>query len=89
MTPPLSFVILGLWVPWMIYWLISASKVKETVRTESLASRAAHIVPLVVAGILVMSRTRPWGFLYDRMLPDNLVTFWTGAAILAAGLART
>jgi len=87
MTPPLSFVILGLWVPWMIYWLISASKVKETVRTESLASRAAHIVPLVVAGALVMSRPRPWGFLYDRMLPDSLVTFWIGAAILAAGLA--
>ena len=87
MRPPLSFVIIGLWVAWMIYWWVSASKVKTTVRSESLASRAAHIVPLVAAGILVMLSTRPWGFLFDRMLPLSLVTFWIGAAILATGLA--
>jgi len=89
MRPPLSFVIIGLWVAWMVYWFISSLKVKATVRTESIASRAAHIVPLVVAGIVVMSRTRPWGVLFDPMLPESLVTFWTGAAILAAGLAFT
>jgi len=34
MTPPLSFVIPGLWAAWMIYWGVSASKVKATVRSE-------------------------------------------------------
>lgn len=77
----------GLWVAWMIYWWVSASKVKATVRSESLASRAAHIVPLVAAGIVLGLRNRPWGFLFDRMWPESLVMFWIGAATLAAGLA--
>ena len=89
MRPPLSFVIIGLWVAWMVYWWVSASKVKATARSESLASRAAHIVPLLLAGILVMFPTRPLGFLFDRMLPESLATFWIGAVILAAGLAFT
>jgi protein-S-isoprenylcysteine O-methyltransferase Ste14 len=87
MRPPYSLVIIGLWIAWMIYWWISASKVKTTVRTESLASRAAHMVPLLVAGTLVMIPNLPAGWLFDRMLPWDLFIFWLGAAILAAGLA--
>src|ERR1700733_4144626 len=66
----------ALWVAWLIYWRISASGVKAVQRRESPASRAAHIVPLVVAGVLLA-----------RFLPRSYTTYWSGAALVVLGLA--
>jgi protein-S-isoprenylcysteine O-methyltransferase Ste14 len=87
MRMPYSLVVIGLWIAWAIYWSISASRVKATARRESFASRATYDVLIVIAGILVMLPPLPGGFLFDRMLPQSLVTFWIGAAVVAAGLA--
>jgi protein-S-isoprenylcysteine O-methyltransferase Ste14 len=78
----------ALWLAWLIYWRISATAVKAVQRRESPASRAAHIVPLVIAGVLLYMRDIPGGgVLFERFLPRSYTTYWSGAALVALGLA--
>jgi len=82
------YVIPFLWLACFVYWVLSAARVKTTAREESIASRAAHLVPMTVAIILLFApRSLPWGVLGERMFPDGPVTHWIGAAVVAAGLA--
>jgi len=77
----------GLWLVWIAYWRISAADVKPTQRHESPGSRAAHLLPLLVAGVLLWIRgDAEDGWLFRQLLAHSLTTFWTGAAIAAAGL---
>jgi hypothetical protein len=76
-----------LWLAWAAYWWLSASKVKTTIRAESAASRAAHLVPMGVAILLIMPIPLPPGLLSERMLPGGPTTHWIAAATTAAGLA--
>jgi hypothetical protein len=83
-----KYVIPFLWLAWAAYWLLSVSKVKATAREESIVSRAAHLVPMIVAILLLFTpRSLPWGFLGERMFPDGATTHWVAAAVVAAGLA--
>jgi len=83
-----KYVIPFLWLACAVYWLLSASKVKVTAREESIASRAAHLVPMTVAILLLFApRNLPWGVLGEQMFPDGPATHWIGAAVVAAGLA--
>jgi protein-S-isoprenylcysteine O-methyltransferase Ste14 len=78
----------ALWLAWLIYWRVSATDVKAVQRRESPASRAAHIVPLVIAGILLYMRDIPGGgVLFERFLPRSYATYWSGTALVALGLA--
>lgn len=76
-----------LWLTWAAYWWLSASKVKTTIRAESVASRVAHLVPVVVAILLIMPIPLPLGLLNDQMLPGGPTTHWIAAAVVVAGLA--
>jgi protein-S-isoprenylcysteine O-methyltransferase Ste14 len=76
----------ALWITWCVYWYIAAYNVKSTTREESFASRAGHIVPLVIAGYLLWARRLPDNFLGQTIFPRSAVLFFTGAAIVAAGL---
>ena len=78
----------ALWIAWFMYWRISASGVKAVQRRESPASRAAHIVPLVIAGVLLWMRDIPGGgILFQHFLPWGYATYWSGTALLVLGLA--
>jgi protein-S-isoprenylcysteine O-methyltransferase Ste14 len=78
----------GLWIAWFIYWRISAAGVKAVRRRESAASRAAHLLPLAIAGLLLwMPAMTGGGILFQPFMPHTLVTYWTGTALLALGLA--
>jgi protein-S-isoprenylcysteine O-methyltransferase Ste14 len=82
------YLVLSLWIAWLIYWRIAASAVKATQRRESPASRAAHIVPLVIAAVLLSMRPiAGGGWLFERFLARSQATFWAGTALLAVGLA--
>ena len=82
-----QYMIPFLWLACSAYWLVSASKVKTTAREELIASRAAHLVPMTVAILLLFApRSWPWGVLGERMFSDGPVTHWIGAAVVAAGL---
>ena len=81
------YLIPALWSVWGLYWLIAAADVKSVTRSESAASRAAHLLPLAVAAMLLASRWLPLPFLYAHFVEPSVFTFFLGAGIVGAGLA--
>jgi protein-S-isoprenylcysteine O-methyltransferase Ste14 len=80
----------ALWVVWFTFWMVSSRGNKEIARVESGRSRAMHLVPLITGCLLFASppqlfQRSPWLSLH--VLPWNAETYWTGVALLAAGLA--
>jgi protein-S-isoprenylcysteine O-methyltransferase Ste14 len=75
-----------LWVAWAIYWKAAAAGVKPASRTESQASRAAHLVPLAIAALLLWLPSLPAGWLCGRFLPSTPAILALGALVTAAGL---
>lgn len=82
----LSYLLGWVWMAWIVYWWISARNVKLTIRHESVGSRLAHIIPLVVAGWLIAAPKLPGDALSSRLLPATLIVYLIGTAITAAGL---
>jgi protein-S-isoprenylcysteine O-methyltransferase Ste14 len=82
----LSSLIPLMWILWGAYWLISARRQKTNARVESSGSRAAHIIPLVIAACLLFFDRLPGDFLGGRFLPATLTTYFSGVAIVALGL---
>jgi protein-S-isoprenylcysteine O-methyltransferase Ste14 len=78
-----------LWLAWFVYWIVMARAVKADRRQESPASRAGHLVPLVVAGLLLWLPTLPGGFLCGQVLPPTPTLYWIGVVVVAAGLGFT
>lgn len=78
-----------LWLLWLAYWFIAGRDVKVTQRHESLASRASHIVPLIVGVILLWSERLRLGFLSQNIFPPSQELYLAGVAVVAAGLAFT
>jgi protein-S-isoprenylcysteine O-methyltransferase Ste14 len=76
-----------LWFAWAVYWMVSSLRIKAAVRRESTASRLAHVIPLVVGGVLIGWRDMPWGALNLRLWPHSLLAYGIGLALLVAGLA--
>ncbi len=87
MQPVCKYLVPCLWFIWALYWLISASNVKPTVRVEDAGSRAAHVIPLAVAGILLASPNLPVPWLYARFVEPTPMTYFLGAVLAACGLA--
>jgi protein-S-isoprenylcysteine O-methyltransferase Ste14 len=81
-----SFALPALWLAWCIYWWVVARDVKPVIRREGVASRAGHILPLVVAVLLLVLPALPFGFLSARILPATRPVFFTGLALVVAGL---
>jgi protein-S-isoprenylcysteine O-methyltransferase Ste14 len=75
-----------MWLSWLAYWLISSRNVKTDVRHESASSRLSHIVPLLLAIVLLGAPSLPIPILGDRFLPLSAWPFRVGAALTAAGL---
>ncbi|HEY1724444.1 MAG TPA: isoprenylcysteine carboxylmethyltransferase family protein [Steroidobacteraceae bacterium] len=77
----------ALWIAWFIYWRMSAAGVKPIARVESPLSRAAHFVPLIVAGLLLwMRRIADGGVLFERFIARSFEAYWSGVALVVAGL---
>ena len=77
----------ALWLAWALYWLFGAFNTKVTQRREPLGSRLAYVLPLIVAAVLLGWRHLPWGPLLGmRLWPRSFALYWTGVALLAAGL---
>ena len=76
-----------LWLAWATYWLVSSVRIKAAVRRESTASRLAHIIPLLVGGVLIGWPDMPWDTLNLRLWPHSLTAYWIGVTLLIAGLA--
>jgi len=83
---PLALLIPVLWGAWCVYWMIASAFAKPVRRRESAASRAAHIVPLVLGVALLSSRRLAGPVLDARFLPPAPTWFWLGTTLVAIGL---
>lgn len=84
---PGTAVVLGLWGAWITYWYAASAGAKPNRLAEDRASRLSHAVPLAVAVLLLWLPSTRIGWLDQRFVPASAPTFWTGVAVLAAGLA--
>jgi protein-S-isoprenylcysteine O-methyltransferase Ste14 len=78
----------GLWIAWGLFWLVAARGVKRVARQESFASRAAHLGPLGIAGVLLAAPSVP-GWLGERWASATGNVYMVGVALVAAGLVFT
>jgi len=76
-----------LWLLWLTVWMVAAIRTKRVVRAESLGSRLSHIVPLCLGAALLTSSRFAGPLLAMRLYRQNELTFWSGAALVALGLA--
>jgi protein-S-isoprenylcysteine O-methyltransferase Ste14 len=83
-----ALLISGLWIAWGAYWLAASRGVKRVARRESVVSRAMHLVPLAIAGVLLAERSIP-GWLGERWIPDGFEIYAVGVALVTAGLLFT
>ncbi|HTI80448.1 MAG TPA: isoprenylcysteine carboxylmethyltransferase family protein [Acetobacteraceae bacterium] len=79
--------ITALWVAFGVFWLAAAVSGKATRRRETIGSRISHMLPLMLAVILLSSSQLAGRYLVILVLPHNLVTFWLGFALVLAGIA--
>jgi protein-S-isoprenylcysteine O-methyltransferase Ste14 len=75
-----------LWLGWGLYWIVAAARSKRTVRRESAGARLAHVIPLLIGGLLMAGRGVPWALLAARLWPRSLAAGWIGLILIAAGL---
>ena len=75
-----------MWLAWAVYWWALSKRVKATSRREPVGRRLLHIVPLVVAVVLLWVPRLPLPVLGEAFLPWSLPVYWFGAALTAAGL---
>ena len=80
----------GAWVVWLGVWVALSGRVKPVRRRESLPSRAAHLLPLVLAAFLLLytgfGSFAGLGVLERPVLPRAAWTAYTGTAVTVAGL---
>jgi protein-S-isoprenylcysteine O-methyltransferase Ste14 len=80
---------LGSWLAWLLYWVISAFSAKTTRRRESLGSRLSHVVPLLIGVALIVWPGVPSDRLSLPLLPHRPLIYAVGLALLVLGLAFT
>ena len=80
-----DWLIPGLWLLWGLYWWQASYGVKRAVRQESFLSRAAHFVPLIVAGVLLGLKSVP-GWLGERWIARSWELYEAGVALVVMGL---
>jgi len=80
--------VLGVWTAWALFWLLMSIGTKTTQRRESRRSRLAHLLPLLVGGLLIGAPSLPWdAVLGMRLWPASGILYGVGFALLVAGLA--
>jgi protein-S-isoprenylcysteine O-methyltransferase Ste14 len=76
----------AMWIGWALYWWLLSRNVKRETQREPVVSRLAHMLPLILAALLLWSNRMPVWLLGDRFLPRAEWTFVVGALLTAAGL---
>jgi len=74
------------WFIWCLYWFGASLAAKPVRRTESVASRLTHYVPLLLGIALLISPRVAKSMLDGRFLPRSAVLFWFGVVLLLTGL---
>jgi protein-S-isoprenylcysteine O-methyltransferase Ste14 len=83
-----NLIVLGCWVVFIVYWIISALRVKRIAERQSLASALAHRMP-VGLGYWLMFYFRFPRPMNLPLLPRTDLTVTIGAGVCVAGLLIT
>jgi len=78
---------LWIWLLWLLYWVVSATRTKPTERTESFSSRLSYVLLLAVGVMLIVWPHTGRGWWTMRLLPDSELTYAIATCLVAAGLA--
>jgi len=78
-------IILGCWIAFILYWIVSAQKVKAIAEKQSLSSALKHRIPVGLGWFLLAIHGLPPPFDL-RVTPRTDTTQIIGAAICMAGL---
>lgn len=81
-----SYAITGLWIAWLVYWVVAAFGAKAIRREEEFTSRLSHGVPMALGLGLLLPRHLSVAWLATRFLPSSIVWFWIGFVLVALGL---
>jgi protein-S-isoprenylcysteine O-methyltransferase Ste14 len=75
------------WYVFIIYWLVSAARLKQTKVEEDSGGRLLHILILIAAFDLMFRGNFSFGVLNERMIPLSLPFLYTGIALTWLGVA--
>ncbi len=75
-----------MWLLWALYWAICAFRAKPVRARESLISRLAFVIPMVIVALLLLlgHEGPPW--LVVRVVPGGWTRFWIAVAVVAIGI---
>ncbi len=79
--------IVGCWVVFVVFWVLTALRTKRTVERQDMSSRLEHSLPIIAGAWLVLKGTSDPGPLGDRVLPHSVPFLAVGLAITVGGLA--
>ena len=79
----------ALWLLWALYWGIQSRGAKANVWAESRPSRLMHVVPMVVAALLLLLPRLPLLGLDQRFVPRSAAILGLRWLTAAAGLSFT
>jgi len=75
-----------LWIIFVVYWMISALRVKRTQRTETSIWRLATVAILGVGAFLTFSQSAQFGRLSGRFVPESEWIKGGAVLLVAAGV---
>jgi len=78
--------IAGLWIVWLLVWLISARGTKATRWREPIRARLVHQTPLVLTALLFGMRSDLPAYLSRRFLPHNFAIEVLSVLLVLAGM---
>ncbi|MFZ3216225.1 MAG: isoprenylcysteine carboxylmethyltransferase family protein [Candidatus Acidiferrales bacterium] len=74
------------WLVFLLYWLISAFRVKKTARRQNPVERMLYVLFMIAGFLLLNANNYPLGVLDRRFLPDARWIAWLGSYLCAAGV---
>jgi protein-S-isoprenylcysteine O-methyltransferase Ste14 len=75
------------WYAFIIYWLVSAARLKQTKVEEDSGGRLLHILIMVAAFDLIFRGNFTFGVLNERMIPFSISFLYAGIALTWLGIA--
>ena len=74
------------WVVFVLYWIVSAIRTRDTVQTESFASRYAILLIEVAGFVLLFRHSAGIGFLGNRFMHRTLASAIVGSILTWMGI---
>jgi protein-S-isoprenylcysteine O-methyltransferase Ste14 len=84
-----QWILAAIWLTWLVYWMLARRNIKRTVRKEEIGSRLLHVIPILLAALLLLFNRVPIGFLNYQLFPRSIWELWLGSLITVIGLLFT